>query len=43
MLLSFNKVDKGCVFDKGRKVIITEVVKNSCKGSFITEEYFLFF
>ena len=27
-----NKVDKDCVLDKSRKVI-TEVVKNSCKGS----------
>ena len=43
MLLLFNKVGKGCVLDKGRKVI-TEVVKNSYnKGSFITEVYFLFF
>ena len=42
MLLLFNKVDKGCVLDKSRKVI-TEVIKNSCKGSFITGGYFLFF
>ena len=28
MLLLFNKVDKGCVLDKSRK-IITEVIKNS--------------
>ena len=42
MLLLFNKVGKGCVLDKGKKVI-TEVVKNSCKGSFITKVYFLFF
>ena len=28
MLLLFNKVDKGCVLDKSRKVI-TEVIKNS--------------
>ena len=42
ILLLFNKVGKGCVLDKGRKVI-TEVVKNSYKGSFITEVYFLFF
>ena len=40
--LLFNKVGKGCVLDKCRKVI-TEVVKNSHKGSFITEGYFLFF
>ena len=39
MLLSFGK---GCVLDKGRKVI-TEFVKNSYKDSFITEVYFLFF
>ena len=42
MLLLFNKVGKGCVLDKGRKVI-TEVVKNSYKGSFITEVYFFIF
>ena len=39
ILLLFNKVGKGCVLDKGRKVI-TEAVKNSYKGSFITEVYF---
>ena len=39
MLLLFNKVGKGCVLDKGRKVI-TEVVKNSYKGSFTREVYF---
>ena len=42
MLLLFNKVGKGCVLDKGRK-IISEVIKNSYKGSFITELCFLFF
>ena len=42
ILLLFNKVGKGCVLDKGRKVI-TESVKISYKGSFITEVYFLFF
>ena len=42
ILLLFNKVGKGCVLDKSRKVI-TEVIKNSCKGSFITGGYFLFF
>ena len=42
MLLLFNKVDNGCVLDKSRKVI-TEVIKNSYKGSLITEGYFLFF
>ena len=42
MLLIFNKVGKGCVLDKSREVI-TEVVKNSYKGTFITEGYFLFF
>ena len=42
MLLLFNKVGKGCVLDKGRKVI-TEFVKISYKGSFITEVYFYFF
>ena len=42
ILLLFNKVGKGCVLDKGRKVI-TEVVKNSYKSSFIKEVYFLFF
>ena len=42
MLLIFNKVGKGCVLDKSREVI-TEVVKNSYKGIFITEGYFLFF
>ena len=31
-----------CFLDKGRKVI-TEVVKNSYKGSFITEVYFFIF
>ena len=41
MLLLF-KVGKGCVLDKGIKVII-EVVENSYKCSFITEVYFLFF
>ena len=30
MLLLFNKVDKGCVLDKGRKVI-TEVYKSVAK------------
>ena len=42
MLLIFNKVGKGCVLDKSREVI-TEVVKNSYKGTFITDGYFLFF
>ena len=42
ILLIFNKVSKDCILDKGRKVI-TEVVKNSYKGSFIKEVYFLFF
>ena len=42
ILLLFNKVGKGCVLGKGRKVI-TEVVKNSYKGNFIIEVYFLFF
>ena len=42
ILLLFNKVGKGCVLDKGRKVI-TEVAKNSYKGGFIKEVYFLFF
>ena len=42
ILLLFNKVGKGCVLGKGRKVI-TESVKISYKGSFITEVYFLFF
>ena len=42
MLLVFDKVGKGCVLDKSREVI-TEVVKNSYKGTFITEGYFLFF
>ena len=42
MLLIFNKVGKDCVLDKSREVI-TEVVKNSYKGTFITEGYFLFF
>ena len=42
MLSLFNKVGKGFVLNKGRKVI-TEVVKNSYKGSFIQEVYFLFF
>ena len=42
MLLLFNKIGKGCVLDKNRKVVI-EVVKNSYRGSFITEGYFLFF
>ena len=42
MLLISNKVGKGCVLDKSREVI-TEVVKNSYKGTFITEGYFLFF
>ena len=42
ILLLFNKVGKGCVLDKGRKVI-TEVVKNSYKSSFIREKYFKFF
>ena len=42
MLLLFNKVGKGCVLDKDRK-IITEVIKNSYKSSFVTELYFLFF
>ena len=41
-MLLFNEIDKGCVLDKSRKVII-EVVNNSYKGSFITEGYFLFF
>ena len=42
MLLLFNKVGKGCVLDKDRK-IITEVIKNSYKSSFVTELHFLFF
>ena len=39
MLLLFNKI--GMVY-KSKNVVI-EVVKNSYKGSFITEGYFLFF
>ena len=35
MLLLFIKVSTGCFLDKRRKVI-TEVVKNNYKGSFIT-------
>ena len=42
MLLLFNKFGKGCVLNKGRKVI-TEVVKNSHKSSFITEVHFFIF
>ena len=42
MLVLFNKIGKVCILDKSRKVIF-EVVKNSYKGSFITEGYFLFF
>ena len=41
MLLLFKKVGKGCVLDKGRKVI-TEVVKNSYKGSFHRSVFFFF-
>ena len=42
MLWLFNKVGKCCVLDESRKVVI-EVVKNSYKDSFTTEEYILFF
>ena len=42
MLFLFNKVGKGCVLNKGRKVI-TEIFKNSYKSSFVTEVYFSFF
>ena len=42
VLLLFNKVGKGCALNEGRKVI-TEVVKDSHRSSFITEVYFLFF
>ena len=42
MLLLFNKVGKGCVFDKSR-MVISEVVNNSYKSSFLTEGYFSFF
>ena len=42
MLLLFNKIGKGCFLNEGRKVI-TEVVKNSYKRSFITQLYLLFF
>ena len=41
MLLLFKKVGKGRVLDKGRKVI-TEVVKNSYKGSFHRSVFFIF-
>ena len=39
MLSLFNEVGKACPLDKDRKVI-TEVVKNSFKGGFIT--FFIF-
>ena len=42
MSLLFNKIGKDSILDKSRKIII-EVVKNSVKGNFITEGYFLFF
>ena len=42
MLLLFNKIGKGCVLDKNRKVVI-EVVKNSYRGSFMSDGFFLFF
>ena len=41
-MLLFNKVGKGCILDKGRNVV-TEVIKNSYTGSFITEVYFFIF
>ena len=37
MLLLFNKIGKGCILDKNRKVLVIEVVWNSYKGSFITD------
>ena len=43
MLLLLNKIGKGCILDKNRKPSVIEVVQNSYKGSFITEEYFLLF
>ena len=43
MLLLFNKIGKGCILNKNRKVLVIEVVQNSNTGSFITEGYFLFY
>ena len=40
-MLLFKRVGKGCVLDKGRKVV-TEVVKNSYKGSFHRSVFFIF-
>ena len=40
-MLLFKKVGKGCVLDKGRKVV-TEVVKSSYKGSFHRSVFFIF-
>ena len=42
ILLLFNKVGKGCVLDKGRKVI-TEVVKNSYKGIVLSQKCIFYF
>ena len=43
MLLLFNKIGKGCILNKNRKVLVIKVVQNSYTGSFITEGYFLFY
>ena len=43
MLLLFNKIGKGCILNKNRKVLVIEVVQNSYTGSFVTEGYFLFY
>ena len=43
MLLLFNKIGKGCILNKNRKVLVIEVVQNSYTGSFIKEGYFLFY
>ena len=42
ILLLFNNVGKGCVLDKGRKVI-TEVVKNSYKGIVLSQKCIFYF
>ena len=43
VLLLFNKIGKGCILDKNRKVLVIEVVQSTYKGSFITEGIFYFF
>ena len=44
VLLLFNKIGKGCILDKNRKVLVNKKLSRlvSNKGSFIAEEHFLY-